>query len=79
MALRKAVDDKAARDEALRLVTGLAGELADANGVDGIDVARMVIAEFPAIQFDAATSRVAGEEISMRRVVLTGPWEVVRD
>ena len=82
MAVRKAVDDKAARDEALRLITGQHGGLtavAEEAGVDGIDAGRVVIAEFPAIQFETATSKVAGEELRMRRVVLTGPWQVVRD
>lgn len=69
MAVRKAVDDKAARDQVLGLLMG---------SVEG-DAADEIVGRFPAIQFETATSRVAGEELRMRRVVLTGPWEVVRD
>lgn len=69
MAVRKAVDDKIARED----VTGQWGAFVND------DDALTLVGRFPFVQYETATSKVAGEEVAMRRVVLTGPWEVVRD
>ncbi len=42
-----------------------------------LDDSRSVVNLFKTVEFETATSRVGGEEIAMRRIVLTGPWEVV--
>lgn len=71
MATRKTTDDPAAR-------AGAAGLIArsDSAGLDRSDAGK-VVDSFETAQFETATSRVGGAEIQLRRVVLTGPWEVV--
>lgn len=64
---RKTTDDPQARTAAAEFIESRAAET---NGGD-------VVAAFEWAEFETATSRVGGGEIQLRRVVLTGPWEVV--
>jgi len=43
---------------------------------DDETVADAVVHTFTAAEFETATSRVGGEEITLRRIVLTTEWEV---
>lgn len=65
---RKTTDDKVARDHAKEFVTS--------RGPAANDSA-LAVDLFEAAEFETAVSRVGGTEITLRRVVLTGPWEVV--
>jgi len=62
----KHTDDKAAREVAEALVT-----------FDDADP-QAIVALFPVAEFEAITKGVAGETVMLRRVVLVGPWEVVK-
>lgn len=65
---RKLNDDTRARTAAgehISMSTAVAAEL-------GAEVAD----SFAAAEFETATSRVGGEEITLRRIVLTTAWEV---
>ncbi len=66
---RKRNDDPAARVFAAGMVQEASG-----NAVDG----EAVVDAFETAEFETAKSRVGGEEISLRRVVLTSRWEVHR-
>jgi hypothetical protein len=66
---RKTSEDIDARSHAITMH-------AAASGVDGA-VAADAISAFPSAEFETATSKVGGEPVKLRRVVLTGPWEVV--
>lgn len=69
MATRKIANDPVARDHAIeRMSVALAQTNADIH-----DAAAL----FDGAEFETATSKVGGQEIQLRRVVLTGPWEVV--
>lgn len=68
MATRKTTDDLKARDHAKFFITDHATSAADSG---------LVVDLFEAVEFETATSKVGGAEIQLRRVVLTGPWEVV--
>lgn len=71
MATRKTHDDPAARDAGAELIAPAL------NGPGEIEQANNAARQFDTAEFETATSRVGGTEISLRRVVLTGPWEVV--
>jgi hypothetical protein len=71
VATRKTTDDQAARQAAADLIARN-----DAAGLDRSDAGKVVMA-FDAAEFESVTTRAAGSEIPLRRVVLTGPWEVV--
>jgi hypothetical protein len=62
----KHTDDKDARDAARSLVS--------ANDSTPDDI----IAAFPVVAFDSSDSRVNGETVTLRRVHMVGPWEVVK-
>lgn len=66
---RKATEDPEARTTAEQLVHTASGQ--QASGQDIIDA-------FETAQFETTTSKVAGAELKLRRVVLTGYWEVVK-
>lgn len=67
---RKTTNDPAARVYATEFIRD-----ASENETDGRGVADMFIAA----EFETATSKVGGAEIEPRRIVLTGPWEVVKN
>jgi hypothetical protein len=68
MATRKTTDDLTARQHVKGVVDGRSF---------GSDDTSDVIDLFETVEFETAASRVGGTEITLRRVVLTGPWEVV--
>ena len=78
--MRKAQEDAVARTVAEKKV----GDLLAADGNVGphasieqaTTVAREVLGEFKAVEFETITKRVGDEEIALRRLVITGPWEV---
>lgn len=70
MATRKTTDDKGARDAAEAFI---APAVPGSNG-ENEDVIKL----FDTAEFETAKSRVGGAEITLRRVVLTGPWEVAK-
>lgn len=65
---RKTSDNKVARDHAVEKITDRA---------TGLEDTKLVVDLFPTVEFETATSKVGGETVNLRRVVLTGPWEVV--
>lgn len=71
--MRKAQDDAMARTAAERVVGDVVAPSTDGQ-VD--ELARTVLGEFEAVQFETAVSKVGGKPIALRRLVITGPWEV---
>jgi hypothetical protein len=68
VATRRNTDDPKAREVVIAHITEKATALEDTRAVVGL---------FETVEFETATSRVGGTEITLRRVVLTGPWEVI--
>lgn len=66
MATRKTAEDKEARSYASEVIAA-----------SRVEVPSEAVNLFKFAEFETATSRVGGTEITLRRVVLTGPWEVV--
>lgn len=77
MATRKAVHDQNAFVAASELMAHRLSEVVadDAPG----DLVTMALQDYPIAEYETVTTKVAGEELTMRRVVLTGEWAVVRD
>lgn len=78
--MRKAVNDEYAQDAALEI---LGAKIDPGFLTKDFDTSPNVIAEqamraFPVAEFETVTTKIAGEEVTMRRVVLTGDWNVVR-
>jgi hypothetical protein len=69
MATRKTTDNPAAREHAENMLDG-----AMARREPGDETPQVAV--FEAAEFETASSRVGGTDITLRRVVLTGPWEV---
>ncbi len=63
---RKTSHNPAAQTAAADMIEA---RVAETNGGD-------VAAIFESAEFETATSRVGGQEIALRRIVLTSPWEV---
>lgn len=79
MAVRKVQDNQAARESAVEeidkvVVNGLPQLTAD----DAAGLGAAIASLFPAIQYEEVTSKVAGEEVTMWRLVMTGRWNVQR-
>lgn len=68
----KHTDDKDARGVAEDFFAEVGRGLAD------IDSASVLANEFPVVEFETATKTVEGESVTLRRIVLVGPWEVVK-
>lgn len=66
---RKTIDNEAARQAASVLI--------DESHDLAADQSRGIVDLFEAAEFETATSKVGGQTISLRRVVLTSPWKVV--
>ncbi len=66
---RKTTDDQAAR-AATREFIDVSSEVLSAD-------AAAIVALFKTAEFETTTARIGGEDVAMRRIVLTGPWEVV--
>jgi hypothetical protein len=41
-------------------------------------MAAPLVNEFPIVEFETASKTIEGESVTLRRVVLVGPWEVVK-
>jgi hypothetical protein len=76
--MRKATEDVLARTEAERQI----GDKLEAHGlIDSVrneptEVGRAVVDGFRAAEFEKTIRRVGDEDIHLRRLVITGPWEV---
>lgn len=77
--MRKAQDDVMARGAAERMLSDLIDE--DTVSREGaLQMAKDLVGEFKAVEFERGTSKDPDKQIvPMRRVVLTGPWEVDPD
>lgn len=77
--MRKAQEDPLARTVAEHHLGDAleASGLIDSTAYEPTEVGRATLKDFAeAVQFETATSRVAGKDIRLRRLVITGPWEV---
>lgn len=74
--MRKAQENALARTVAENKLCEMLA-IGDVN-VGEIDRAavKQVLGEFKAVEFETITKRVGDEEIALRRLVITGPWEV---
>lgn len=73
--MRKAQDDAMARAAAESKVADLLTDQAGAAPDDRTAVTA-ILGEFKAVEFETTTRKVGDEEIHLRRLVITGPWEV---
>lgn len=73
--MRKPTEDAIARTVAENRVADLLTEQTGVAEKD-MDVARAVLGEFSAVEFETTGRDVQGERINLRRLVITGPWEV---
>lgn len=65
--MRKPTEDPIARTVAENFVT---------DHATGVEDTRAVLGLFPTAEFETVTKVVQGQSIRLRRLVLTGPWEV---
>jgi hypothetical protein len=76
--MRKAQDDVMARTDAERSV----GDELEATGLinssanEPAEAGRVLLGMFKAIEFETTSRKVGDEELRLRRLVITGPWEV---
>lgn len=74
--MRKAQDDPIARTAAEnQLGDALDAAVGDTSG-DTMAMARELLGEFKAVEFETTVRKVGTEQIHLRRLVLTGAWEV---
>lgn len=80
--MRKATDDVMARTAAESKLADLLDStgmpIGNSEGGPTI-VARELLAEFKAVEFETTSKKVGDETINLRRLVITGPWEVDPD
>jgi hypothetical protein len=80
MAVRKNQDDVMARGAAERAVAEVFGIGVDEAIGEGMATAATVVSEIAeTVEFERATFKAGGREIKMRRVLITGGWEVDPD
>ena len=77
--MRKAQDDVMARSAAETRVADLLASTPEGPAGDGGLSVRQVLGEFKAVEFETTTRKVGDEEVKLRRLVITGPWEVDPD
>lgn len=83
--MRKPANDETAREAATRtLACRLERFIVTADNNADVTptlraAAEQVVDTFPYAEQDTVTRDVQGERVTLRRVVLTGPWEVVHD
>lgn len=76
--MRRALDDVLARTEAERVV----GDELEATGLinssthEPTAAGKALLDSFKAVEFEKASRKVGDEELRLRRLVITGPWEV---
>ncbi len=76
MAKHNPTDDVMSREAAETLVNDILDRELDTES-DHRNVARAVVAAFPFVHTDRARSNVpGGSKVNLRRLVLTGEWEV---
>ena len=75
--MRKATEDVLARTEAERMVADNALVPGEQGAENEMEAARRIVGVFEAVEFETAVSKVrGGQEINVRRLVLTSSWEV---
>jgi phage terminase large subunit-like protein len=75
--MRTPNEDVLARSVAEHLV---ADEMPETADPDEMDLAKRIVAAFKTVEFEKAVSKVrGGQEINVRRLVLTSSWEVDPD
>lgn len=76
--MRKANEDVLARTEGERKVGDLleACGLIDSDAHEPTEVGRAVVDGFRAVEFETTVRKVGDEDIRLRRLLFTGPWEV---
>jgi hypothetical protein len=78
--MRKAQDNAMARTATeTKLADLLAASGPEGPAGDGGLSVRQVLGEFKAVEFETTTRKVGDDEIHLRRLVITGPWEVDPD
>lgn len=79
--MRKAADDPMARTVAENQVGAMFADNGHTIGDIDSDVAaaRGLLSNFRSVEFEHVTRSVGDEEIKLRRLVITGPWEVDPD
>jgi hypothetical protein len=70
--MRKAQDDAVARTAAENVVRDLTHYVNEPVG----DLGKDIVGAFKAVEFETISKKVGDEEIPLRRLVITGPWEV---
>lgn len=70
-------EDVLARTEAERMLADLIddGEVHEFTSKAAAE-AKGILDAFPAVQYDTTVSKARGTEVKLRRLVITGPWEV---
>jgi hypothetical protein len=71
--MRKAQDDPMARTAAERKLGDIIAPSTDGE-VD--QLTREVLRAFPGVEFETVIKKVGDQELSLRRLVITGAWEV---
>jgi hypothetical protein len=76
--MRKTQDDPIARNVAENKIADITdGYSRDGSDPVGMAEATTILGEFEAVEFETTISKVrGGQEIPVRRLVITGPWEV---
>jgi hypothetical protein len=74
--MRKATDDVMARSAAESRLSDQLEQLNAATDDAADQMARDLIGTFKAVEFETKTVKSQGEEIHLRRLVITGEWEV---
>lgn len=75
--MRKAQDDPIARSVAENQVADISEPFGtDESDPVGMAQASAILGAFKAVEFETTSRKVGDEEIPLRRLVITGPWEV---
>lgn len=75
--MRKAQDDPIARTVAENKIADITDGY-DRDGSDPVGMAEVaaILGAFKAVEFEVTVKQVGDEQIHLRRLVITGPWEV---
>lgn len=74
--MRKAQDDVMARTAAESRLSDHLEQLNAATDDAADQMARDLIGTFKAVEFETTSRKVGDEEVPLRRLVITGAWEV---
>lgn len=70
--MRRTQDDLVARSVAENQIRDLTSDVNEPVG----DLGQQIIGAFKTVEFETTTRRVGDEDLHLRRLVVTGPWEV---